>query len=366
MGRDRLCQLRCSRFRWPVLAPIAVAAASLSFGMTPASETVQAQATPTTAPAPSPAPSSSWTIIPSPDTASSQGRRPHFSVMYPRPGVHGCRPLLRLGGENPGRVLGRHGVVDRAYPGRRRHDERAYLQRPQRRLVHLGRRLHFSGRVRWGGRLADLDRVLGRLRLVDRPQPQQLARTGQLLGRGVVLVGHVLHGRRELHHRAWGRDLGRVLGRLDLVHRGEPGHRLHRRAVQRVVHLTLRPVPPSAKRGHVSASTALSSRPGTARPGRSSPAPTPAPAPTCSTTSLAPRPAQCVAVGTFFNGSEFQLLSMSWDGSSWSLLPNPGLHADGTGVTCSSATDCTEVGASGLVNTWDGKTWTLGPDAGFP
>lgn len=79
-----------------------------------------------------------------------------------------------------------------------------------------------------------------------------------------------------------------------------------------------------------------------------------------------PTAAQCVAVGTFFNGSEFQLLSMSWDGSSWSLLPNPGLYADGTGVTCSSATDCTEVGASGLVNSWDGKTWTLDPTPTTP
>jgi hypothetical protein len=79
-----------------------------------------------------------------------------------------------------------------------------------------------------------------------------------------------------------------------------------------------------------------------------------------------PTAAQCVAVGTFFNGNEYQLLSMSWDGSSWSLLPNPGLNADGTGVTCGSATDCTEVGASGLVNTWDGKTWTLVPTPASP
>ena len=79
-----------------------------------------------------------------------------------------------------------------------------------------------------------------------------------------------------------------------------------------------------------------------------------------------PTAAQCVAVGTFFDGSEYQLLSMSWDGTSWSLLPNPGLHADGTGVTCSSATNCTEVGASGLVNTWDGKTWALVPTPAAP
>jgi hypothetical protein len=79
-----------------------------------------------------------------------------------------------------------------------------------------------------------------------------------------------------------------------------------------------------------------------------------------------PTVVQCVAVGTFFNGSEYQLLSMSWDGTSWSLLPNPGLNADGTGVTCGSATNCTEVGASGLVNSWDGKTWTLVPTPPAP
>ncbi len=50
-----------------------------------------------------------------------------------------------------------------------------------------------------------------------------------------------------------------------------------------------------------------------------------------------PSAAQCVAVGTFYNGTELQLLSMSGDGSTWALLPNPGRHIDGTGVTCSSA-----------------------------
>ena len=79
-----------------------------------------------------------------------------------------------------------------------------------------------------------------------------------------------------------------------------------------------------------------------------------------------PSAGACVAVGTFYNGSEFQLLTMSGDGTSWSLLPNPGLHADGTGVTCSSATNCTEVGASGLVNAWDGKTWAPVPTPASP
>ncbi len=74
-----------------------------------------------------------------------------------------------------------------------------------------------------------------------------------------------------------------------------------------------------------------------------------------------PSAGRCVAVGTFFNGTQYQLLSMSGDGRAWTLLPSPDLHEDGTGVTCVSVSNCTEVGASGLINTWDGKAWTPVP-----
>src|ERR1700678_3048671 len=97
MGKSRPRKLRRARSRWPSLAGTAVAAASLSFGLTPASQTVLAQTvlaqtalaqtalaqtalaqtvlaqtTPTTVPAPPP-PSSSWAIVPSPNTANSRG-----------------------------------------------------------------------------------------------------------------------------------------------------------------------------------------------------------------------------------------------------------------------------------------------------
>ncbi|MGA3221208.1 MAG: hypothetical protein ABSE77_19390, partial [Acidimicrobiales bacterium] len=73
-GTKRAWRLRRARSRWPVMAGIALAAASLSWGLPPASQTVAAQTTPTTtAPAPPPTPSSSWAIIPSPNTASSRG-----------------------------------------------------------------------------------------------------------------------------------------------------------------------------------------------------------------------------------------------------------------------------------------------------
>ncbi|MGP8208054.1 MAG: hypothetical protein ACLQVK_18730, partial [Acidimicrobiales bacterium] len=73
MGMNRPRQLRRARSRWPVMAGMAVAAASLSWGLPPTSQTALAQTAPTTAPEPLPAPSSSWAIIPSPDMTSSRG-----------------------------------------------------------------------------------------------------------------------------------------------------------------------------------------------------------------------------------------------------------------------------------------------------
>src|SRR6266496_1480047 len=93
----------------------------------------------------------------------------------------------------------------------------------------------------------------------------------------------------------------------------------------------------------------------------------------------------CVAVGTTryshrkgdsYGGPREYTLTEHWNGSSWAIVssPNPpGPPADGlAGVACTSASDCTAVGAGGrltppgsadgastLVEHWNGSAWSL-------
>jgi hypothetical protein len=73
----------------------------------------------------------------------------------------------------------------------------------------------------------------------------------------------------------------------------------------------------------------------------------------------------CVAVGTNFN---LKALIESWNGTKWSIVP---AHAgtgesDLVGVSCISASNCTAVGDRGslpdtLIETWNGKRWSAVP-----
>jgi hypothetical protein len=66
-------------------------------------------------------------------------------------------------------------------------------------------------------------------------------------------------------------------------------------------------------------------------------------------------PSSCVAVGISANGA----LVESWDGSAWTVVANPGLNSTWESVSCSSATDCVATGSSGLIESFDGVAWTL-------
>lgn len=83
----------------------------------------------------------------------------------------------------------------------------------------------------------------------------------------------------------------------------------------------------------------------------------------------------CVAVGYYFGSTGTQLtLAERWAGGHWTVqsTPNPGIGGVDqlTGVSCLSATDCTAVGIdstrtagnSTLVEHWDGTRWTVVPN----
>jgi len=82
----------------------------------------------------------------------------------------------------------------------------------------------------------------------------------------------------------------------------------------------------------------------------------------------------CMAVGS---SSGTVALTEQWNGSAWTSIPaasGTAVHPVLLGVTCSSSTECTAVGSTGLVDGdgqtliehWDGTAWTAtaGPDLG--
>ena len=365
MGTTRPRRLRRARSRSPVMAGIAVAAASLSWGLPSASQTVLAQTTPSTAPAPPSAPSISWAIIPSPNTASS--RVDDLTSVSCAPG-----PACMAVGHSFGsaeRTLAESwdGSAWSVVPTPNAGDTTNPLISNVLNAVScvsaqactaVG---EYVGPGAWHTLIESWDGSAWSIV----PSPNVSPSLGNYLdgvsclsARFCTAVGSFISGHGdETLVESWdgsrwsivpSPDTGYIDGLLQVsctspsactaVGESRPRFRFDRTLVETW----------DGKSWSVVAS------------------------PDASTfTNIlvdvsCPTPAQCVAVGTFFNGSEYQLLSMSWDGTSWSLLPNPGLHADGTGVTCSSATDCLEVGAGGLVNSWDGKTWTLVPTPPAP
>jgi hypothetical protein len=77
----------------------------------------------------------------------------------------------------------------------------------------------------------------------------------------------------------------------------------------------------------------------------------------------------CTAVGqTIPDGQEEQPLIERWNGTAWSISPNPGggtgpYSTSLLGVACAGATSCVAVGygsaGSSLIQEWDGSTWTI-------
>lgn len=84
----------------------------------------------------------------------------------------------------------------------------------------------------------------------------------------------------------------------------------------------------------------------------------------------------CLAVGNYFDGSIYQSLVMSWNGSTWSMVasPNPGTSGNHfASVSCISATSCVVVGSYGtdtvslsMALSWDGTEWTTAMIANLP
>ena len=83
-------------------------------------------------------------------------------------------------------------------------------------------------------------------------------------------------------------------------------------------------------------------------------------------------PTACTAVGYANNGTVYQTLIEEWDGTAWSIVPSPDTNASQynffRGVSCTSATACTAVGAASngtkyqtLIEQWDGTAWSIVP-----
>lgn len=79
----------------------------------------------------------------------------------------------------------------------------------------------------------------------------------------------------------------------------------------------------------------------------------------------------CTAVGAGYaaGGSAYRTLTESWNGSAWTIVASPDLSAGDNellGVACTGTASCTAVGYSttatslrqGLVETWDGSSWS--------
>jgi hypothetical protein len=86
---------------------------------------------------------------------------------------------------------------------------------------------------------------------------------------------------------------------------------------------------------------------------------------------VCPSATSCVAVGRAngVNGTTFTIAPLieQWDGSSWSVVPNPAASKSGAlfAVTCLSSAFCVAVGgntAGSLTERWNGISWTLVPD----
>ncbi len=85
----------------------------------------------------------------------------------------------------------------------------------------------------------------------------------------------------------------------------------------------------------------------------------------------------CMAVGTFFDGTNWQTLAQKWNGTRWTLLTTPDTSSTQdnrtNSVSCTSATFCLAVGLAGpnsqsvtLAQKWNGTSWKMvaSPDPG--
>ena len=79
----------------------------------------------------------------------------------------------------------------------------------------------------------------------------------------------------------------------------------------------------------------------------------------------------CIAVGTYSTdpeGATTHELIARWNGTNWALMASPDLPSlfgfgGLTGVSCTTAGDCSAVGGSHRVDRWNGASWSLAPFA---
>jgi hypothetical protein len=80
--------------------------------------------------------------------------------------------------------------------------------------------------------------------------------------------------------------------------------------------------------------------------------------------------ANCLAVGSYYNGSATLPLAEKWNGTKWSIEASPSPHPSKpnvlSGVSCPSTTLCWAAGesiagsaTSPVVEQWNGKTWSV-------
>ncbi len=84
-----------------------------------------------------------------------------------------------------------------------------------------------------------------------------------------------------------------------------------------------------------------------------------------------PRASHCVAVGAYNANDAIRVLTESWDGSSWSVVPSPrprkAVSSVLNAVSCASASRCMAVGSYtdssevswGLSESWNGSAWAI-------
>ena len=70
-------------------------------------------------------------------------------------------------------------------------------------------------------------------------------------------------------------------------------------------------------------------------------------------------PTKCIAVGSHFDGTATQSLTLSWNGTSWTIVASPAIGIPLYGVACTASTACTAVGYGRVTESWNGLAWSV-------
>ena len=70
-------------------------------------------------------------------------------------------------------------------------------------------------------------------------------------------------------------------------------------------------------------------------------------------------PTNCTAVGSYFDGTATQSLTISWNGTSWTIVTSPTIGVPLYGVACTAPTACTAAGYGRVTESWNGLAWSV-------